>query len=41
MLNRLIITEITYIATVERRHKGVELDLSLLDYLLVSIHHEV
>jgi hypothetical protein len=41
MHNRLIITRITYSATVEQRHKGVELDLSLTDVLLVFIHHEV
>jgi hypothetical protein len=41
MLNRLIITGITYIVVVERRYEGVELDLPLLDNLLVSIHREV
>jgi hypothetical protein len=40
ILNRLIIIRITYIAILEQRHEGSELD-PLLGNLLVSIHHEV
>jgi hypothetical protein len=40
MLNRLIITEITYIVVVERRYVGVKLDLPLLDNLLVLIQRK-
>jgi hypothetical protein len=41
MLNRLIITGITYIVVMERRYEGFKLDLALLDNLLVLIHCEV
>jgi hypothetical protein len=41
MLNRLIITGITYIVVVERMYEGVKLDLPLLDNLLVLIQRKV
>jgi hypothetical protein len=41
MLNRLYIIGVTYIAFVEQRYVGVKLDFSLLDNLLVSLHHKV